>query len=216
MFKQSHLHLGLALLLCASVVSAGTRNAPQEAKDEQLSTAVFAGGCFWCMEEAFDKLEGVKETTSGYIGGNVPNPTYEQVSAGDTGHAEAVRVRYDAEVLSYADLLDVFWTNVDPFDDGGQFCDRGLEYRAALFPIGNEQTRLASVSIQKATERLGQPVLTQIEPAAPFYEAEDYHQDYHQKNPYRYEYYKWSCGRAARLEAVWGKEPAGLNASLTE
>lgn len=212
MIRPLLLGLGLSALLAGP---AATVAGAQTSGTEQ-ATAVFAGGCFWCVEEAFDKVEGVTETVSGFTAGTVPNPSYEQVSAGGTGHAEAVRVRYDPGVVSYSELLDVFWTNVDPFDGGGQFCDRGDQYRSALFPIGEEQQRLAEISRQAVERRFGQPVATGIEAAAPFFAAEAYHQDYHEKNPLTYAYYKWRCGRAERLETVWGEDPAGPAVALTE
>ena len=170
-------------------------------------TAVFAGGCFWCVEEAFDPVDGVISTTSGYTGGRVANPTYEQVSAGGTGHAEVVRVIYDPSRVSYSRLLDVFWRNVDPITPNQQFCDRGAQYRSAIFYQDAEQRRLAEAS-KRALEQSGrfkQPIVTEINPGAPFYEAEEYHQDYYTKNPLRYKYYKTSCGRARRLEELWGE-----------
>jgi peptide-methionine (S)-S-oxide reductase len=176
---------------------------------DQTKTAIFAAGCFWCVEEAFDKVDGVVETTSGYTGGMLPNPTYEQVSSHTTGHAEALRVKYDPARVSYAQLLDVFWHNVDPFDGGGQFCDRGSSYRGAIFVMSDEEERLATESKAKVAQQFGRKVETEIVRAAPFYPAEGYHQDYHSKNPLRYSFYKWNCGRAQRLEEIWGKKQAG-------
>lgn len=197
-----------ALLLLAGTASAGQAQDGRPA-DGDLAVAVFAGGCFWCVEEAFDKVEGVRETVSGFTGGTVPKPSYERVSRGGTGHAEAVRVRYDPATVSYAELLEVFWHNVDPLDGGGQFCDRGDQYRSAIFPGDAEERRLAEASKAIVAERFNRPVATTIETAAPFFAAEDYHQDYHLNNPLRYRYYKWRCGRAERLEALWGPAPAG-------
>jgi peptide-methionine (S)-S-oxide reductase len=170
-------------------------------------TAVFAGGCFWCVEEAFDQVAGVLSTTSGFTGGHVVNPTYEQVSSGRTGHVEVVRVVYDPSRVSYSGLLNVFWTNVDPLTPDQQFCDRGAQYRSAVFYQGAEQRRLAEPSKQtlERSGRFDQPIVTEINAAAPFYPAKEYHQDYYQKNPVRYRYYKWSCGRAQRLEELWGE-----------
>lgn len=200
--------LALAMVLCGDGVLAQTQSG-QEA-GAGLETAVFAGGCFWCVEEAFDKVDGVEETTSGYIGGTVADPTYEQVTRGNTGHAEAVRVRYRPDGASYEELLDTFWRNIDPFDGGGQFCDRGSSYRSAIFPVGDEQRRLAEKSKEEVAERLNSPrrIATEIEPEAEFYTAEDYHQDYYLRNPVRYKFYKWNCGRAQRLEEIWGP-PSG-------
>ncbi|WP_445356681.1 peptide-methionine (S)-S-oxide reductase MsrA [Microbulbifer sp. ANSA002] len=170
-----------------------------------IRTAIFAGGCFWCMEPPYDKVNGVLETTSGYSGGHVKNPTYDQVSAGGTGHAEVVQVKYDANKVSYSELLNIFWHNVDPFDAGGQFCDRGDQYRAEIFYGNEEEKKLAEESKKKVEAELGKKVVTQIKPAATFYPAEAYHQDYYQRNPLRYKYYRFRCGRDQRLEEVWGK-----------
>lgn len=168
------------------------------------ATAVFAGGCFWCMEPPFDKLEGVISTTSGYTGGEIKNPTYKQVSGGTTGHYEAVRIEYDPAKVSYETLLDVYWRNVDIFDAGGQFCDRGPQYRAAIFVSNEQEEKSALQSKQALQSRVsgGREVVTGILPAAEFYPAEDYHQDYYRKNPIRYKFYRTSCGRDKRLEDV--------------
>jgi peptide-methionine (S)-S-oxide reductase len=199
--------LRTALLAVAILVSC-IGGASAQTKDDQLKTAIFAGGCFWCVEEAFDKVAGVVETTSGYTGGIVPNPTYEQVSAGNTGHAEALRVKYDPAKVSYTQLLDTFWHNVDPFDAGGQFCDRGSSYRSAIFVMSDEEEKQAQESKAAVAKQFNQPVATQIVKATPFYPAEGYHQDYHTKNPLKYSFYKWNCGRAQRLEKIWGKKQA--------
>jgi len=169
------------------------------------ATATFAGGCFWCMEPPFDALSGVISTTSGYTGGQAKNPTYEQVSDGRTGHTEALQVVYDPAKVSYAQLLDVFWRNVDPVDGGGQFCDRGPQYRPAIFYHSAEQQPLAETSKQQVAKRLGAAIAVEITAASTFYPAEAYHQDYYKKNPVRYKLYKWNCGREQRLDAVWGK-----------
>lgn len=173
--------------------------------------AVFAGGCFWCMEPPYDKLDGVASTTSGYTGGRVENPTYEQVSAGTTGHTEVVRVTYDPGRVSYETLLEVFWRNIDPLDAGGQFCDRGSQYRSAIFYADDAQRAVAERSKTHVQQALGRPVVTEIEAAGPFYAAEEYHQDYYQKNPIRYQFYRFSCGRDDRLEEV-GLEDVELDA----
>jgi peptide-methionine (S)-S-oxide reductase len=180
---------------------------PAKAEDGQ-AVATFAGGCFWCMEPPYDELEGVIATTSGYIGGSKADPTYQDVSGGGTGHAEAVQVTYDPTKVSYERLLEVFWHNVDPLDAGGQFCDRGDQYRTAIFVHDDEQRRLAEASKQalEGSWRLTQPIVTEIVAAAPFYPAEDYHQDYYEKNPIRYKFYRWNCGRDARLEQLWGDQ----------
>jgi peptide-methionine (S)-S-oxide reductase len=172
-----------------------------------LATATFAGGCFWCMEPPFDALDGVVSTTSGYTGGRTKDPTYEQVSAGGTGHAEAVQVVYDPRKIGYAELLEVFWRNVDPFAKDRQFCDEGSQYRSAIFVDGEEQQRLAERSKAAVEKRLGRPVVTEVARAGTFYPAEEYHQDYYLKNPIRYKFYRWNCGRDRRLAEVWG-EPA--------
>ena len=169
------------------------------------AVATFAGGCFWCMEPPFDALAGVISTTSGYTGGSVENPSYEQVSSGSTGHAEAVQVTYDPAEVTYQELLEVFWRNVDPLDRGGQFCDRGSHYRTGIFVHDAQQARLARQSKQEIGARFEQPVVTEIVDAGPFYPAEDYHQDYYEKNPIRYKFYRWNCGRDARLAEVWGE-----------
>ncbi len=171
-----------------------------------LAKATFAGGCFWCMQPPFDKVKGVVSTTAGYTGGHTPQPTYEQVSAGGTGHVEAVQVVYDPAQVSYANLLEVFWHNVDPIDAAGQFCDKGSQYRSIIFYYNDEQKRLAEASkaALESSGRFSQPVVTEIRPAAEFYPAEDYHQDYYRKNPLRYKFYRFACGRDARLQTLWG------------
>ena len=171
-----------------------------------LAVAVFAAGCFWCVEEAFDSVRGVVITTSGYIGGHVKNPDYRAVTSGRTGHTEALQVHYDPERIRYEDLLTVFWRNVDATDAGGQFCDRGSQYRSGIFYLNDEQKAAAEAS-KSALENdpaAPKPIVTEITPAGQFYPAEDYHQDYYQKNPIRYKFYKKACGRAARLEELWG------------
>ena len=167
-------------------------------------TAIFAGGCFWCMEPPYDKLEGVISTTSGYTGGELVNPRYEQVSDGQTGHYEALRVEYDPEKIRYQDLLEVFWRNIDPFDDTGQFCDHGQQYLSAIFYQDQEQGQAAKGSKDAVQQKAGESrtVVTRLIPATEFYPAEDYHQDYYLKNPVRYKYYRYACGRDKRLEAV--------------
>jgi peptide-methionine (S)-S-oxide reductase len=200
-----------ALALALSVAPAPAEERTQEAAPPAagLAVATFAGGCFWCMEPPFDKLEGVVSTTSGYTGGQKAGATYYEVTAGGTGHYEAVRVVYDPQKVSYDKLLDVFWRNVDPLDPGGQFCDRGASYRTAVFAHDTEQKHLATASKQALTDsrRFSKPVVTPILEAGPFWVAEDYHQDYYVKNPSKYQFYRWNCGRDARLEAVWGKPP---------
>lgn len=192
----------LALALAVGAVSNGTPVAAAEP-----ARAIFAGGCFWCVEAAFDAVPGVIATNPGYTGGTVPDPTYDQVSAGGTGHAEAVEVRYDPERTSYPQLLAVFWRNVDPHDAGGQFCDHGNQYRSAIFVVDAEQRRLAEESRHALANSglLSAPIATEISTAGAFYPAEEYHRDYYLKNPARYKFYRWNCGRDQRLDAVWGK-----------
>lgn len=170
----------------------------------QLETAIFAGGCFWCMEKPFDHVKGVTATVSGYSGGHLENPTYKQVSSGTSGHVEVLQVTYDPAVVSYDQLLDVFWRNIDPFDAGGQFCDRGSQYRSEIFAVGEAQKNAAIASKAKHEKLLGRDIVTQITDASTFYPAEDYHQDYYNKNPIRYRFYRGRCGRDDRLEEVWG------------
>ena len=198
----------LGLVLIGAMVSAGSALS-QSAPGAKPGTAkaTFAGGCFWCMEEAFDKVPGVVATTSGYIGGQTKNPTYEQVSTGRTGHAEAVLVEYDPAKVTYQKLLEIFWRNIDPTQKDAQFCDHGSQYRSAIFYHDDEQRRLAEASrnaLAKNKPFKGE-IVTQIVKADAFYPAEDYHQDYHTKNPLRYKFYKTGCGREARLEQLWGK-----------
>lgn len=171
--------------------------------------ATFAGGCFWCMEPPFEKLAGVKEVISGYTGGTVPYPDYEGVCSGKTGHYEAVRVIYDPAVISYEQLLDVFWRQIDPTDPGGQFADRGSQYRTAIFFHDEDQKALAMKSKEKleSSGRYDQPIATQILPAGPFYQAEEYHQDYHRKAPTRYCAYRAHSGREEFLKRTWGNSP---------
>jgi len=173
---------------------------------ETMAKATFAGGCFWCVEEAFDKVEGVTETVSGYANGHVDNPSYKQVVRGGTGHVEALQVTYDRSRVSYERLLETFWANVDPLDDGGQFCDRGASYTTGIFHHNEVQRQLAEQSRQQLSERYDLPssIVTPIEPLESFYPAEQYHQNYHQKNSVRYNYYVWRCGRHDRLEELWG------------
>lgn len=190
------------LSLAALLLSLGSH-----AGQDDSAVAVFAGGCFWCTEADFDKLSGVLETTSGYIGGSIENPTYEEVSSGRTGHIEAVQVRFDPRQTNYAKLLEAFWPTIDPVNGSGQFCDNGPQYRSAIFYLDAEQQRLAEASktALAASGRLQQPIATVIQAATTFYAAEDYHQDYHTKNPLRYSYYRHGCGRDQRLQALWGK-----------
>jgi peptide-methionine (S)-S-oxide reductase len=194
---------------CGGVDRAEARTAPPARSGvapQRLDTATFAGGCFWCMEPPFDELPGVVSTTSGYIGGRVANPTYEQVSAGATGHAEAVQVVFEPARIGYERLLAVFWKNVDPLTPNAQFCDEGNQYRSAVFYHDEGQRRAADSSKRALQPRFREPIVTEVVAAGPFYRAEEYHQDYYKKNPIRFRFYKTSCGREARLDEVWGKE----------
>ncbi|MGH7385691.1 MAG: peptide-methionine (S)-S-oxide reductase MsrA [Candidatus Rokuibacteriota bacterium] len=189
----------IAGLLCLAAVGA--------ADAQGLAKATFAGGCFWCMEPPFDELAGVVSTTSGYTGGRTANPTYEQVSSGRTGHTEAVEVVYDPRKVTYAQLLEVFWRNIDPLTANAQFCDAGSQYRAGIFVHDETQRRMAEESKRAVAQRLEKPIVTEVVAAAKFWPAEEYHQDYYKKNPVRYHFYRTGCGRDQRLEAIWG--PAG-------
>lgn len=194
----------LSILLAAFMVaSSATVSAKPEA--EKRATAIFAMGCFWCAEADFEKVDGVVDVVSGYTGGRVRNPSYEQVSAGGTGHYEAVLVTYDPSKVKYSDLLSVFWRNVDPFDAEGQFCDKGESYRAAIFPSSVAERKAADASREYLVAHFKRDLATRIITRAPFYRAEDYHQDYYKKNPLRYRYYRSRCGRDDRLAEVWGK-----------
>jgi peptide-methionine (S)-S-oxide reductase len=202
--------LALGSLLAACEPTAAEAPSPQATAQtvENPGVAIFAGGCFWCTESDFDKVPGVFETTSGYIGGHVDNPTYEQVSAGTSGHIEAVRVRFDPSKTNYTKLLEAFWPTIDPVTANAQFCDRGAQYRSAIFYSNAEEQQLAEASkdaLQKSA-RLPAPVVTEILAASTFYPAEDYHQDYYLRNPVRYNYYRNGCGRDQRLEQLWGKK----------
>ncbi len=179
---------------------------PPAPKGEAVAT--FAGGCFWCVESDFDTVPGVLRTISGYTGGTLIDPTYDKVTAGGSGHREAVRIFFDPKKVSYATLLEIFWRSVDPTDDGGQFCDRGESYETAIYANSADQKRLAQAS-KRGLQRSGvlkQPIVTPIQTAGPFYAAEDYHQDYYKKSPLRYKIYRYGCGRDARIRKLWGKE----------
>src|SRR5881396_2628705 len=198
-----------AFLPLILATTTGAEEAGKNAGSRKFQIATFAGGCFWCMEPPFDKLEGVISTTSGYTGGHKKNPTYEEVSSGGTGHAESVRVAYNPAKIDYQKLLEVFWHNIDPTTPNRQFCDRGTQYRSAIFYHDEEQKRLALAS-KKAIEdskRFKEPIVTQIEPAGVFYPAEEYHQDFYKKDPVRYKTYRIGCGRDQRLKELWGALP---------
>lgn len=192
----------LALFTLALVLVAAAAQAQQNA------IATFAGGCFWCEESAYEGVKGVVSVTSGYTGGVAKNPTYEEVSSGSTGHRESVEVVYDPRVVTYQQLLDIFWHNVDPFDNSGQFCDHGSQYRGAIFVHDAQQRAAAEASKMAVVKRFGKPVVTDILPASQFWPAEDYHQDYYKKNPVRYRIYRFNCGRDERLKDIWGAAPA--------
>jgi peptide-methionine (S)-S-oxide reductase len=200
---------GVLLLGALILLVVGFSNAPHPfvAESGEPAKAYFAGGCFWCMEEVFEKVDGVIATVSGYMGGTVQNPSYEDVSSGQTGHAESVEVLYDPSKVTYNQLLEAFWRNVDPITPNAQFCDHGTQYRAAIFYQNDQERRFAEESKQAIarSKRFNQPIVTQIVMASRFYPAEEYHQDFYKKNPIRYKFYKYNCGRAQRLEELWGK-----------
>ena len=175
-----------------------------QAAGAETATAMFAGGCFWCMESAYQGREGITDVVSGFTGGTMSNPTYQ----GDhSGHFEAIQVTYDPALISYQQLLDIYWVNVDPLDNAGQFCDKGPSYRSAIFPANESELKLAQASLGEVAARFEPAaVYTEIRPAGTFWPVEEYHQDYYLKNPVRYKYYRWNCGRDQRLEQLWGKE----------
>jgi peptide-methionine (S)-S-oxide reductase len=199
-------HMVPALLLTAIVGLGGAGHEARAAGKPEK--AVFAGGCFWCMEPPFEKIAGVSSVTSGYTGGQTKNPTYEQVSAGVTGHAESVEITYDPSKVTYEKLLDVFWHNIDPLVGNAQFCDHGTQYRSAIYYLDENQKKLAEESKRRIEEskRFAKPIQTQIVAASAFYPAEEYHQDFYKKNPVRYYSYRAGCGRDRRLQELWGKE----------
>ncbi len=210
MFHAALMLAGLALLgagLATAEPESAKPAAPAVATDK-LDTAIFASGCFWCTESDFDKVDGVVETISGYTGGKTKNPTYEAVGSGTTGHTEALLVKFDPSKVSYTKLLDHYWRNVDLVDGGGQFCDRGDQYRPAIFAATPEQSKLAadSKAALDKSGRFGKPIAVQIVPASEFTAAEDYHQNYYNTNPLKYKYYRSGCGRDSRLRQLWGGE----------
>lgn len=205
---------GACLVALASLVPgcAGAAEPPKEDGDRssEVALATFAGGCFWCMEPPYDRLDGVLSTTAGYAGGGERNPTYEQVASGRTGHAEVVQVAYDPARIGYGELLRVYWRNIDPFAVDRQFCDRGRPYRTVIYVHDADQQAAAEASLAEVAARFQQPVATRIEPVGDtFHAAEEYHQDYYLKNPLRYRYYRFSCGRDQRLAEIWGDEAGG-------
>jgi peptide-methionine (S)-S-oxide reductase len=197
---KSLFRLAAIFLIAGGVAYAATPSSGMTAK------ATFAGGCFWCMEPPYDELEGVISTISGYMGGTKKNPTYEEVSAGTTGHAEVVQITYDPTKISYEKLLEVFWRNIDPLTANAQFCDYGSQYRSAIFYHDEAQRKLAEASKKRIQSRFNQPIVTEIVRATEFYPAEDYHQDYYKKNPIRYKIYRYGCGRDQRLQTLWGTQ----------
>jgi peptide-methionine (S)-S-oxide reductase len=201
-FLKSLSRVAAIFLIVGSVVHA----AAPSSGPSPTAKATFAGGCFWCMEPPYDELEGVISTISGYTGGSKKNPTYEEVSGGGTGHAEVVQVTYDPTKVSYENLLDVFWRNIDPLTANAQFCDSGSQYRSAIFYHDEAQKNLAEASKKRLQSRFKQPIVTEIVRAREFYPAEDYHQDYYKKNPIRYKMYRHGCGRDQRLQTLWGTQ----------
>ncbi|MGB7325331.1 MAG: peptide-methionine (S)-S-oxide reductase MsrA [Rubripirellula sp.] len=201
--------LAIAIVLAIGLLAASA-SADEAAKNEPAiqtateATATFAGGCFWCMEPPFDKMPGVISTTAGYTGGRTPNPTYEAVKTGRTGHIESMQVKYDPSKVTYQQLLTLFWHNVDPITANGQFCDKGGQYRTAIFYENDEQKEIAQQSKQSIAKQLNIRVRTELIKATKFYPAEEYHQDYYTKNPTKYKFYRWTCGRDARLDEIWG------------
>ena len=178
---------------------------PLAASAQELQKAVFAGGCFWCVESDFDQIPGVVATVSGFTGGTTSDPSYPQVTAGGTGHYEAVEITYDSSTVRYEELITAFWHSVDPTDGGGQFCDRGKSYETAVFVANELERSVAEASKAAAQEMIDNPIVTPILATGPFYAAEEYHQDYYTKNPIRYKFYRWNCGRNQRVEEVWGE-----------
>jgi peptide-methionine (S)-S-oxide reductase len=209
MMKHNTLRILLTCTLLAAFIGHHVRVADSASPSDRLETATFAGGCFWCLEEALDKVNGVVSTTSGYTGGQKTNPTYEEVSVGGTGHTESVQVMYDPQKVTYTKLLDTFWHNIDPRTPDQQFCDKGHQYRSAIFYHDDIQKRLAEESKQRIekSKPFKEAIVTEIVPASAFYSAEEYHQNFYQKNPIRYKFYKYNCGRAQRLETLWGTTP---------
>ncbi len=196
-------HLRFVPFMAAALLQLASVSVHAQATEK----AIFAGGCFWCVESDFDKVSGVISTTSGYTGGSVANPSYEQVSAKHTGHAEAVEVVFDPARVSYEQLVEHYWRTIDPTVKDRQFCDVGNPYRTAIFPIGAAQMKvaLASKAALEKSKPFKEPIVTEITPASAFYPAETYHQDYYKKNPVRYQYYRLSCGRDARVKELWGE-----------
>jgi len=192
----------------SAVEAQSSKGAGPVQSDTKTEVATFAGGCFWCVESDFDKVDGVVSTISGFMGGTTPHPSYKQVTAGGTGHREVVQITFDPAKVSYAQLVEHFWRTIDPYDAGGQFCDRGESYTTAIFTHSPEQKRIAEAS-KAALEKSGplkQPIATVIRDAGPFTAAEDYHQNFYRTNPVHYKFYRYGCGRDQRVEAIWGKK----------
>ena len=212
-FKRPAFAIALSAGVLASGLaffsSAGAEDRRLEDPPARVATAVFAGGCFWCVEADFDKVEGVVETVSGYTGGTTDKPTYKQVTYGDTGHYEAVKVTYDPAKVSYDDLVSYFVRHIDPTDAAGQFCDKGDSYRSAIFVGGTGERKEAEAALTEAEKVLGTEVVTEVLPSATFWPAEDYHQDYYVRSAVKYNYYRKACGRDLRLEQLWGKAGKG-------
>ena len=203
---MKHANLVKPLMIIFLTLGGTAYAADGDRKGTETAKAVFAGGCFWSVERFFDKVDGVLSTTSGFTGGTKKNPTYEEVVRGRTGHLESVQVTFDPKKVSYEKLLDAFWHNIDPFTPNGQFCDFGDQYRTAIFYRDETQKQLAEKSKTALQGRFKQPIVTQIVSASEFYPAEDYHQDFHIKNPVRYEAYRVGCGRDRRLAELWGNQ----------
>ncbi|MEO5831527.1 MAG: peptide-methionine (S)-S-oxide reductase MsrA [Rhodanobacter sp.] len=213
--RRAFAGIGIALLVSANFAfdaqasqSAPTNAAATASKPDRVATAVFAGGCFWCVESDFDKVPGVISTTSGYTGGTTPNPTYEQVGSGNTGHAESVEIQFDPARVSYKQLVEHFWRTIDPTTRDREFCDVGTPYRTAVFAQDAEQLAIAEAS-KAALEKskpFSAPIVTEVVQGGEFYPAEDYHQNYYKKNPIRYKVYRYRCGRDARLKQLWGDQ----------
>ena len=198
----------LNIIYFYTLINASVIHATENIAQNSNATAIFAGGCFWCMEPPFDKLDGVLSTTSGYTDGQKIDPTYKEVSAGGTGHTEAIQIKYDASKISYEKLLSVFWKNIDPTTKNAQFCDHGSQYRSGIYYHNEAQREAAEASLKSLQQGkpFKQAIVTELNAASIFYPAEDYHQDYYQKNPIRYKYYRYSCGRDQRLDQLWGEK----------
>jgi peptide-methionine (S)-S-oxide reductase len=208
--EKSLFRAALLAALFAAPLLIGSSGVVPRAQAAERGEAIFAGGCFWCVETAFEGLPGVSAVISGYTGGSKPNPKYDEVSAGTTGHAEAVRVVFDPTKITYAKLLDIFWRNIDPLQKDAQFCDHGTQYRSGIFYLDEEQRKAAEASKQEIvkSKRFSSAIVTEITKAGVFYPAEEYHQDFYKKDPGRYKSYRLGCGRDRRLQELWGAAPA--------